>query len=222
MPRPVAPVAKALAPEDRARPVVDFFGLLRQPRRPWIDPDQLKNEFLATSSDVHPDKVHGGSDEEKQRAQQQYIELNSAYQTLRQPKERLAHLLELQTGNKPAAIQSAPKQLMDLFLEIGTLCREVDKLIEQKRQTTSPLVRVSFVERGEKLAQKVIALQQLVTKQHDSAENALRDLDRDWQQRSGNQGGSLPLSGLEELYRTFSYLSRWSAQLQERLVQLAL
>src|SRR5882762_3473378 len=218
MPPPVAPAAKVSAPDGRACPVVDYFDLLRQPRRPWIDPNQLKNEFLAISSRVHPDKVHGGSDQEKQRAQQRYTDLNSAYQTLRQPKERLAHLLELHTGNKPPSIQSAPKQWMDLFLEIGVLCREVDKFIEQKRQTTSPLVRVSCFARGQELAEKVSALQQLVRKRHEAAEIALRDLDREWQKKAGDQApaASLPLIELEEVYRTFSYLSRWSAQLQER------
>ncbi len=204
--------------------MVDYFALLGQPRRPWIDPEQLQRKFLAISNEVHPDKVHGGSPEEKQDAQQRYTDLNSAYQTLRQPKERLAHLIELQTGNKPAAIQNAPNGLMDLFLEIGTVCREVDQFTEHRRQTTSPLVHVSFFARGQELADKVGILQEHVRKQHKAAELALLDLDGEWQKKAGDQATAVswPLTELEEVYRTFSYLSRWSAQLQERQLQLAL
>ena len=32
---------------------------------------------------------------------------------------------------------------------------------------------------------------------------------------------TLPLAKLEQLYRTLSFLSRWTAQLQDRVVQLA-
>ena len=33
--------------------------------------------------------------------------------------------------------------------------------------------------------------------------------------------GALPLVRLEEIYRAFSYINKWTAQLQERIVQLA-
>ena len=32
---------------------------------------------------------------------------------------------------------------------------------------------------------------------------------------------ALPLERLEQIYRTLSYIFRWSAQIQERIVQLA-
>jgi hypothetical protein len=33
---------------------------------------------------------------------------------------------------------------------------------------------------------------------------------------------ALPLARVEEIYRSFSYVNKWSAQLQERIVQLSL
>jgi len=33
---------------------------------------------------------------------------------------------------------------------------------------------------------------------------------------------ALPLDRLEEIYRSFSYINKWSAQLQERIVQLSI
>src|SRR3954469_22469544 len=99
--------------------VVDYFKLLNEPRRPWVDPDLLKNKFLAISAELHPDRVHGATAAEKERVQGRYSEVNTAYQTLRDPKLRLAHLLELESGAKPGAIQNAPEDLMDLFMQVG-------------------------------------------------------------------------------------------------------
>jgi len=216
MPPPVALVAKVLAPEPLARSVVDYFELLGAPRRPWLDPEILKSKFLQLSAEVHPDRVHGGSAEAKRQAQNAYTELNTAYQTLRVPKERLAHLLELEAGHKPAAIQTAPGELMDLFLEIGNQCREADKFIHERRAVTSPLLRVGLFEKGEQIAEKLRAMQGLLTRRSEAAEKGLMDLNATW------ESGVKDLDKLEKSYRTFSYLARWSEQLQERLVQLAL
>jgi DnaJ-domain-containing protein 1 len=206
--------------------VVDYFALLNEPRRPWLDPDLLKTKFLNISAQVHPDKVRGDSPEEKQDAQDRYTDLNTAYQTLREPKNRLAHLLELESGQKPPAIQSAPGELMDLFMEIAGACREVDKWVEEKRAEASPLLQVVLFERGQVLGEKLTTLQQIVKQRFEAAEKSLQSLDSAWEANrpAGNQpeASQLPLHQLEEYYRTFSYLSRWAAQLQERFVQLAL
>ena len=195
--------------------MADYFELLGEPPRPWIDPEVLKNKFLKRSAQVHPDRIHDDSARTKQQAQNAYTELNTAYQTLRAPKERLAHLLELE-GHKPAAIQTAPGDLMDLFLEIGNVCHTADKFIQERGTVISPLVRVSLFEEGEQIAEKLRALQELVKQRSAAAEKGLIDLNASW------EGGVKDFPKLEESYRTFSYLSRWSEQLQERLVQLAL
>jgi len=198
--------------------VVDYFELLDEPRRPWLDPDLLKNKFLTISAELHPDRVHGSIPVEKERAQAQYSEMNTAYQTLRDPKLRSAHLLELESGVKPSAIQSAPGDLMDLFMRVGALCRDVDKFVEAKRAVTSPLLLVELFERGQELTERVKGLQQILNERSEVAEQSLRKLNSPWESKAP----VLPLAELEQSYRTFSYLGRWSAQLQERLVLLAL
>jgi len=196
--------------------VVDYFELLGEARRPWLDPEVLKSKFLQLSAQVHPDRVHGDSAENKQQAQNAYAELNTAYQTLRSPKDRLAHLLALEAGRNPAAIQSAPGDLMDLFLEIGSACRAADQFIRERAAVTSPLLRVGLFEKGEQIAEKLRDLQARVSQRSAAAEKALLDLNASW------ESGAREMPKLEESYRTFSYLARWSDQLQERLVQLAL
>jgi DnaJ-domain-containing protein 1 len=225
MPRPVVPAAKVLAPEE-SHAVVDYYALLSEPRHPWIDLEQLKNRFIESSTELHPDRVHGKSSEEKQAAQARYTEINGAYQCLLQPRDRLAHLLELESGRKPAAIQTAPAPLMNLFLEVGELCREVDKFLEEKRAARSPLLLVSLFEHGQGLADKINLLQQRLRQLSAENEAGLRKQNRIWEKApplgDSRRVGALPLAELEEYYRAFSYVSRWCAQLQERLVQLAL
>src|SRR3954451_11484067 len=114
MPPRAVRAGRASAP-DRFHRVVDYFALFGEARRPWLDPEKLKSTFLALSQEVHPDRTHDRPAEERAAAQARYTELNSGYQTLRQPKDRLGHLLELQAGAKPDAIQAAPNELMDLF-----------------------------------------------------------------------------------------------------------
>ncbi len=196
--------------------MADYFELLGAPRRPWLDPEVLKNKFLQLSAEVHPDRVHGGSAEAKRQAQNTYIELNTAYQTLRAPKDRLAHLLELESGHKPAAIQTAPGELMDLFLEIGNRCREADKFIQGRGAVTSPLLRVGLFENGQHISETLRSLQKIVRHHSEAEEKRLAELNQSW------ESGERDLDNLEKSYRTFSYLTRWSEQLQERLVQLAL
>src|SRR5688572_24559446 len=98
---------------------MDPFTFFDEPRRPWIDPDALKAKFLALSEQVHPDRVHHASEAEKQKATDHYAELNGAYQLLREPRDRLRVLLELERGAKPAGIEQVPAETMELFMRLG-------------------------------------------------------------------------------------------------------
>src|SRR5437588_3739183 len=108
--------------------MIDYFALLNEERRPWIDPDAVKQAFQTLSAQVHPDRVHSAGEQEKRGAQERYTLLNAAYSCLRDPKERLLHLLELERGHKPEQVQNIPPDLMELLLEVGQLCREADTI----------------------------------------------------------------------------------------------
>src|SRR5437879_556468 len=124
----------------------DHFALLDERRSPWLEPDALKQKFIARSSRVHPDRVHNASPAEKLAAQARYTELNAAYTSLREPKDCLRHFLELETGAKPKDVQIIPQPLMDQFSSIGQVCREADSLLAQKAAVTSPLLQVQLFE----------------------------------------------------------------------------
>jgi curved DNA-binding protein CbpA len=142
--------------------VLDHFALLNEPRRPWLEPETLKEKFLALSAEVHPDRVHQASESDKLAATQRYTELNAAYNCLREPRDRLRHLLELELGQKPSDLTNVPNDLMDLFFSVGKVLKEVDAFVGEKGKATSPLVQVQFFERGQEWIEKLSELRQLI------------------------------------------------------------
>ena len=198
--------------------MTDYFALLNEPRRPWLEPESLKQKFLALSATVHPDRVHHLGEKERAAAQERYTELNAAYNCLREPKDRLHHLLQLELGALPKDIQRIPSDLMDLSLEIGQGCREADTFLAEKAKATSPLLQVKFFERGQELAEKLQPLRQRVNTLTERLNEELKEIDAAWPSADSR---AAMLARLEEIYRLFSYFSRWSAQIQERLVRLS-
>lgn len=199
--------------------MTDYFALLNEPRRPWLDAELLKQKFLTLSATVHPDRVHNLGEAERAAAQEYYTELNTAYNCLREPKDRLQHLLQLELGAPPPNTQRIPSDLMDLSLEVGKACREADAFLAEKARVTSPLLQVSFFERGQVFADKLQPLRQRVNALNDRLSEELRQIDVAWQ--SSAMPRTALLQRLEELSRLFSYFARWSAQIQERVVRLS-
>ena len=111
---------------------MDNFALLGQPRQPWLDPDSLKAAFLEISARRIPTAFQRRPRAEQAAATGRYAELNAAYNCLREPKQRLLHLLELESGAPPANVQDIPPGTMDLFMEIGQVCREADGILAAK------------------------------------------------------------------------------------------
>jgi curved DNA-binding protein CbpA len=199
--------------------MTDYFALFNEPRRPCLDAEALKQKFLALSTTVHPDRAHNLGAAERAAAQERYTELNTAYNCLREPKERLHHLLQLELGVLPKDIQRIPSDLMDLSLEVGKACREADAFLAEKAKATSPLLQVTFFERGQEFADKLQAIRQRVNSLNDRLLEELQQIDAAWQ--SGAAPRPSLLQRLEQLFRLFSYFARWTAQMQERVVRLS-
>ena len=125
--------------------MTDAFELLQEPRRPWLDADALKDRFLQQSSAVHPDRFHNATEAEKAAANQSYADLNAAYTKLKDFRERLLHLLELEAGERPKDIQRIPPGTMDLFVEVGQTCRDCDAFLTRKGTSDSPMFRLQMM-----------------------------------------------------------------------------
>ena len=204
----------------------DFFALLGEPRQPWLDAEAVKARFLQLSTGVHPDRFHNAPEAEKTEAGRRYAELNAAHQCLADPKERLLHLLELESGAKPQNVQRIPPGTMDLFMEVGQICRDIDAFLGDRAKVSSPMLRVQFFQRGLEWTEKLTALQQTVNAKRDALMAELETMNAAWESApamgSPERAAALPLERLEQLYRVLSYVSRWTEQIQERMVQLAM
>ena len=201
--------------------MTDWFELLSEPRRPWLEADALKQKFLSLSANVHPDKVHGSGEAGKISAAKSFAELNAAYNCLAEPKSRLLHLLELELGAKPKDIQQIPPALADLFAEVAMMCRTVDGFLAEKSKVTSPLLQVQWFERGQEWVEKLNALQQKLNGLHGRLIEELKALDERWIDAGAGHRNEV-LTKLEDLYRLFGYFNRWNKQIHERVVQLSL
>lgn len=205
--------------------MTDQFALLGESRRPWLDLAALKSRFMEQANAVHPDRVHGESEEVKKASTDRYAELNAAYQVLKEPKERLLHLLELELGAKTKDVQRIPPGTMDFFAQVGQLCRDLDSFLAEREKSTSPLVRLQLFEKGMEWMDKVNSLQQALNARASELDQELAGMNPLWEQapkEGQDRCKVLPLERLEQIYRTLSYISRWTGQLQERAVQLSI
>ena len=194
----------------------DYFALLNEPRRPWLDAELLKTKFFALSSEVHPDRVHNASESDKLAANQLYTELNAAYQCLREPRSRIRHLLELELGAKPSDLTNVPDDLMDLFFAVGKVFRDVDAFLIEKGRATSPLIQVQLFERGMDHVEHLNDLTRKIAPRRDTLLDELKTLDSTWKSHT-----SMQTDRLLNIWRLLSFYERWLAQIQERTAQLS-
>ncbi len=196
------------------------FSLMQETPRPWLDPDALKSRFLKLSTPLHPDRVHHLSEAEKQKATRKFSELNAAYQILRSPRERINLLLELETGAKPGDIQKIPPGTMDLFVEVGQFCRDLDAFLATRNSSeTSPLLKVSAMRLQQEWIARLRDIRSKVELKQELSLAELQKLDAEWVAATDRRP---VLERLENIGRLFSYIARWSQQLEERAIPLKL
>lgn len=180
---------------------------------------------MALSAQTHPDLVHGGSTEQSALANERYAELNAAYNCLREPKDRLLHLLELELGSRPRDVGQVPSDVMDLFIEAGQLLRLADAFLQTRAKAASPLIKARMFQEGIELAGRLQALGQQINANRDPLLAELKEMNGAWQSApppgSAGRAAALPLGRLEEIYRRLSFFSRWTSQIQERGIQIS-
>ncbi len=204
---------------------MDAFALLEEPRRPWLDVEALKQRFLERSAPTHPDRFHSAPETERLATTDRYRELNAAYAIVKEPRERLLQLYELEAGATPKDIQRIPPGTMDLFVDVGQTCRDADEFLRQKGEATSPMLKLKNLQEGLTWLDRLQALQRRVNARRDVLWAELQAWNAVWAaapaEGAFERRSALPLDGLEATYRALSYVERWTGQLQERMVQLS-
>jgi DnaJ-class molecular chaperone len=190
------------------------FVLFSLEPAPALDGDALKERFARATGETHPDKFAQAPEVEKAEAGARYSELNQAYQTLIDPRARLLALYELTKGEKPRDIQRIPPGTMDLFKEVGEMCRALDDFLEKKSATTGRLERAGMMSEELTLQDGLTALRMKLEEFAATVEVELKALDLKW------RGGEKDFNALEAVYRKYSYITRWRQQLEEREIAL--
>jgi curved DNA-binding protein CbpA len=188
--------------------MTDYFALLGRRRAPWLEPAALKEAYHRQTLQSHPDTATSSRGID-------FPELNEAYKVLQDPKRRLHHLLSLENA-PPAASQVIPQELQELFLLIGALTQRANPLQEKIRTASNALSRSLLKRQIVELEKDVGEVRQKVRDLNDAANEQLRELNSAWQDDRARQ-----LATLSNLYFTFAYLGRWSAQLDELAFQLS-
>src|SRR5438067_3057525 len=114
--------------------MTDHFAVLGQPRRPWLDLDQLKARYQGLTFALHPDR------QKQQEDEREFSVVTEAYRMLSNPRARLQHLLILEDDHPPAAKTSnVPNELADIFMETAALIQQIDSHRQKRDQTSTAL-----------------------------------------------------------------------------------
>ncbi|MCE0484013.1 MAG: hypothetical protein LV479_07230 [Methylacidiphilales bacterium] len=181
---------------------------------PMVDLAALKEHFARATAASHPDKFAQAAEAERAEAEERYATLNRAYQTLIDPVQRLLTLYVMTNGEKPRDVQRIPPGTMDLFIEVGQACQQLDQYLEKRRNMTGRLERATLMTEELTLQDVLVQLRMKLEALGAKLDYDLAALDDRW------RAGAKDLRVLETLYRKYSYLARWRQQLEEREVAL--
>lgn len=190
--------------------MTDYFALLGEVRRPWIDSNKLKQKYHRLTLQLHPDR---GSRNQTSEETDSLAELNEAFRVLQDPKLRLQHLLMLENA-APVAARPVPPALANLFWDTGASLKNLDAILE-KQSSTSRLTQAlgkSEIADAEMRTREI--LDQLRSLYNDALDK-VRRTDPLWL-----ADPAANVSTLVDLYDSFSYLSRLIEQVNERLLRL--
>jgi hypothetical protein len=173
--------------------MTDYFALLGEARRAWLDPENLKQKYFVLS-----------------RAAAADAELNQAFRVLSDPKARLHHLLTLE-GADLVAGRPVPTAMTELFWNTGRLLREVEQWLLRIAEATSTLSRALLSSERTELEGKLEKLEEQLNALYETELAQLRQADAASILASPNE-----LAKLVELYDSISYLTRLREQTTEK------
>jgi hypothetical protein len=184
----------------------DPFALLGMEPRPWINTEALREAFNQRAAACHPDS-NPESD-----ATARFLELNAAYQTLKDPVARLRCLVEL-SGNIPQQeqkeITSVPQELIALFAEIAPIKADLGNFINQRSAAKSPLSLALLRHEEQKVKTGIAIIEKKLLHEWESSLSSLHTLDEHWMERS-----PALINSANELATRMRFLQKWMASLK--------
>jgi DnaJ-class molecular chaperone len=154
----------------------------------------------------HPDSNDASS------ARNEFLELNAAYQTLKDPVKRLRCFLEAVTKGQPAQLEesNADQQVLHLlFTEIAPLKNDLDQFTKKRKHATSPVSVALLKQEEQELKNKTSLLKERLSREWRTCETELSELDNEWESRNSHL-----LSRAKSLLTRMSFLQKWTILLE--------
>jgi hypothetical protein len=187
--------------------MTDAFALFGEPRRPWLDPDALKDKLHKWSAVHHPDVAVQGDDK--------FVEMNAAYRTLHDPKTRLRHLLDLEfPGTLPGSLE-IPSDVARLFETMNRERHSVEAFFQKRAHAISSLEIALLASEKLELIPVLEKLLAILNQKHEGMLMQLKFIDAIWEEDHGKSK-----SALLDTYQSISYIGKWIEQLQNDLTRL--
>lgn len=187
--------------------MADYFAILGLPRRPWLDPEHLKNAFHQRAATEHPDVAGSES--------QNFSLLNVAYSTLRDPKSRLQHLLDLEAPEFSQLGSQAPAELGTLFMQVGQTQQKANLFLAKYAAASSPLQKALMSSQKFELLEELETCLASLNTTEEAAVLEAKTLDATWHLKRDYQL-------LQKCCLKLSYLGRWHGLLSESIARLAI
>lgn len=189
----------------------DYFTMMQVEKRPCVDLNMLRENFLKVSEVIHPDKYYNASQEVKDLAITCSSLLNKAYSTLRDPKERIKYLISIETDKEAPVSSRASAETMEFFIEASDICNETDSFLKKGG---------SGDDRKRELRSR---LQEYKKESQGRWNKVLKDIDKidkEWIITSSGERKPL-LRRLLVLSHELSYLTKLQSMLDEMMIALS-
>lgn len=188
--------------------MVDCFELLGLPPRAALDEAVLQTAYLAATKMAHPDQAGGDA--------KLSADLNAALETLKSPVTRLKHLVEMRSGLGWRAIPLEPG-LMSLFEKLGPLLQQTSAFLARKQAATSALAKALLAPEEMRLREALESLNESIEEEWQRLEALLPECDE--RLAAGDEAA---WKDVQAMLAKFAYLTKWRAQIRERLLGLML
>jgi len=193
-------------PSDRGNATTqDRFAVLAMQRVPWLDSQQLKDRYLELAKKpVSPAELEA---------------VNDAWRVLKDDVARLAHFLELETGKDVRQEREAPRHLIDLFMKLGPLFNQADRLVRSIQEAATPILKAESYLSAQSLSRELSEAAEELTRLIKRQADRLRLAHHNWLELSAEDDTTARESVLKELggiCRSLAFLRRWQNQLAEK------
>ena len=188
--------------------MTDLFALLGETRRPWLDPQALKEKYHRLASLHHPDIQTGESPD--------FADINRAYQTLAEPAPRLRHFLELETPGSLSHLQAVPEDIAAFFAPVAEARQAADAFFKKHAAAASPLAKALLSTEQYQAQERIEAAIAALHGKEEALLAQLREADTLWQ--TNHEAALRPLPAL---WHSLGYIAKWLAMLREALFRFA-